>query len=87
MKDALGQPIDDGDYIIYPQRFSSSLWLVLARVVKIEDGTVTVDRMDLNHGDGEVKRSYTSHTQRAIKIKPSAIPDKWRRHFESDGIV
>lgn len=84
MKDALDQPIDEGDYIFYPQRHNSTLWIVLARVIKIEDGRVTVDRMDLNHGDGEVKRSYTEKLHRAIRIEARVLPERWRRHFEGD---
>ncbi len=46
MKDFLGQQIEVGDSIVYPNRQSSSLWMNFATVAELLDNSIRVRRDD-----------------------------------------
>lgn len=51
MKDFLGQKICIGDDVVYPNRQSSAMWMVKARVIEVRSDSLRVERSE----DGTIK--------------------------------
>lgn len=82
MKDALGHDIKEGDYLVYPQRYSSHMWLTLAHVVRVAEKRIFVDRVELGRTSSRIKRTHTTMTQRAIVIPSESVPARYRSAIE-----
>lgn len=76
MKDLFGNTIRVGDYIAYPGRGGSSLWVNIARVTGVDDKKVSVRSTSRWIGDRweKVSNAYTAHTDRAV-ILGCSVPD------------
>jgi hypothetical protein len=46
MKDFLNQDIQKGDYILYPRRSSSSLWLTVSKVIGFTGNYINVETLN-----------------------------------------
>lgn len=77
--DMLGQKISEGDYVAYPGRSGSNLWVNISRVVGIETKAhwYTADNYDslkvVNAKSRTGKISTVECLDRLIKLSPEAI--------------
>ncbi len=82
--DLLGQEINEGDYVVYPGRSGSSLWINISRVVSIERKTTRwgfkVETFDVlkvinakRQPRGKVKIVTVQCLDRVLKLGPIAV--------------
>jgi hypothetical protein len=70
--DMLGQKISEGDYIIYPGRSGSALWVNVSRVVGIDD--TKYDKLTVINTKSPTKKTTSIFCiDRVVKLGPEAI--------------
>lgn len=69
MKDFLDQEITAGDTIVYPNRQGSSLWMVKAEVLTVNDES---NRLSVRRTDGTVKT--ITRVDRVTVVNPVLEP-------------
>lgn len=80
--DFLGAELQVGDYVIYPKRYSSSLWLQVGRIVS--SSPVKVQGIAANWNDTIfrlMKPAVMQRPDRAVKIPENAVPEKYKATF------
>ena len=69
MKDFLDQEITPGDTVVYPNRQGSSLWMVKAEVLTVNDES---NRLSIRRTDGTVKT--ITRVDRVTVVNPVLEP-------------
>lgn len=74
MKDLMGKEIKAGDYVAYAQRHSSSLWVNVAKVLKVTPKSVAIRAVEVGW-DGKLhlltRNSTISCPDRTVIVEPS----------------
>lgn len=94
MKDKLGQELQAGDYVAYAGRHSSSLWIKIGKIVKIEvrehwghTDTIAIIWAVEQFFNGEFQRqlqkSQVSNNHLMIKLFDMQVPEEIRTILES----
>lgn len=93
MKDKLGQELQAGDYVAYAGRHSSTLWLKIGKVVKIEvrehwghTDTIAIiwaveQRYDKSY-ERQLQKSQVSNSHLMIKLFDMQVPEEIRTILE-----
>lgn len=80
LTDIFGKRIHAGDFIMYPGRYSSSLWMNIAFVTHIHDGKgghLRVNAIRLDYGDDTAKKTTCKMVHRAVVMLREVVPQKY----------
>jgi len=89
MKDKLGQELQAGDYVAYAGRHSSSLWLKIGKIVKIEVRMAqpvaviwAVEQFIDGSFERQLQKSQVSNSHLMIKLFDMQVPEVIRTILE-----
>lgn len=85
MLDALGNQICPGAFVVYPSRYSSSLWMNVALVLAVAENKVRVRRLELTAAqnfDGPLAESTVTVVSRMVCVNAGTLPLKLRVRLE-----
>jgi hypothetical protein len=89
MKDKLGQELQTGDYVAYAGRHSSSLWLKIGKIVKIEVRRAqpvailwAVEEYIDGSFERQLQKSQVSNSHLMIKLFDMQVPEAIRTILE-----
>lgn len=84
MLDAFGNQILPGGFVVYPARYSSSLWMNVALVLAVDVNKVRVRRLELQGAafDGPLAESTITVVSRMVCVSAGTLPIALRYRLE-----